>query len=82
MESRASGANDAAAEGEKKANIETEKMAASLNEKIAKSKSVEQIEILTSNIIEITEQTNLLALMQVLKRHAQGKQDVALRWLR
>lgn len=62
MESRASGANDVAAEGEKKANIETEKMAASLNEKIAKSKSVEQIEILTSNIIEITEQTNLLAL--------------------
>lgn len=62
MESRASGANDAAAEGEKKANIETEKMAASLNEKIAKSKSVEQIEILTSNIIDITEQTNLLAL--------------------
>lgn len=62
MESRASVANDAAAEGEKKANIETEKMADSLNEKIAKSKSVEQIEILTSNIIEITEQTNLLAL--------------------
>lgn len=62
MESRASGANDVAAEGEKKANIETEKMAASLNEKIEKSKSVEQIEILTSNIIEITEQTNLLAL--------------------
>lgn len=62
MESRASGANDAAAEGEKKANIETEKMADSLNEKITKSKSVEQIEILTSNIIEITEQTNLLAL--------------------
>ena len=62
MESRASGANDAAEEGKKKAKIETEKMAASLNEKIAKSKSVEQIEILTSNIIEITEQTNLLAL--------------------
>lgn len=62
MENRASGANDAAAEGQKKAKIETEKMAASLNEKIAKSKSVEQIEILTSNIIEITEQTNLLAL--------------------
>lgn len=62
MESRASGANDAAAEGEKKANIETEKIAASLNEKIAKSKSVEKIEVLTSNIIEITEQTNLLAL--------------------
>lgn len=62
MESRASGANDAAEEGQKKAKIETEKMAAALNEKIAKSKSVEQIEILTSNIIEITEQTNLLAL--------------------
>lgn len=62
MESRASGANDAAEERQKKAKIETEKMAASLNEKIAKSKSVEQIEILTSNIIEITEQTNLLAL--------------------
>lgn len=62
MEIRASGANDAAEEGQKKAKIETEKMAAALNEKIAKSKSVEQIEILTSNIIEITEQTNLLAL--------------------
>lgn len=62
MESRASGANDAAAEGQKKANLETEKMATSLNEKIAKSRSVEQIEVLTSNIIEITEQTNLLAL--------------------
>lgn len=62
MENRASGANDAAEEGQKKANIETEKMAASLNEKIAKSKSVEKIEVLTSNIIEITEQTNLLAL--------------------
>lgn len=62
MESRASRANDAAAEGQKKANLETEKMAASLNEKIAKSRSVEQIEVLTSNIIEITEQTNLLAL--------------------
>lgn len=62
MESRASGANDAAAEGQKKANIETEKMAAALNEKIVRSRSAEQIEVLTSNIIEITEQTNLLAL--------------------
>ena len=62
MESRASGTNDAAEEGQKKANIETEKMAAALNEKIVRSRSVEQIEVLTSNIIEITEQTNLLAL--------------------
>ncbi len=73
MERRASGANDAAAEGEKKANIETEKMAASLNEKIAKSKSVEQIEILTSNIIEITEQTNLLALNASIEAARAGK---------
>lgn len=73
MENRASGANDAAAEGEKKANIETEKMAASLNEKIAKSKSVEQIEILTSNIIEITEQTNLLALNASIEAERAGE---------
>ncbi len=77
-----SGANDAAEEGQKKANIETEKMAASLNEKIAKSKSVEQIEILTSNIIEITEQTNLLALNASIEAARAGKQDAALRWLR
>ena len=49
MESRASGANDAAAEGQKKANIETEKMATSLNEKIAKSRSVEQTNLLALN---------------------------------
>lgn len=73
MESRASGANDAAAEGQKKANIETEKMAASLNEKIAKSKSVEKIEVLTSNIIEITEQTNLLALNASIEAARAGK---------
>ena len=73
MESRASGANDAAAEGQKKANIETEKMAASLNEKIAKSRSVEQIEVLTSNIIEITEQTNLLALNASIEAARAGK---------
>ena len=73
MESRASEANDAAEEGQKKAKIETEKMAASLNEKIAKSKSVEQIEILTSNIIEITEQTNLLALNASIEAARAGR---------
>lgn len=73
MESSASGANDAAEEGQKKAKIETEKMAAALNEKIAKSKSVEQIEILTSNIIEITEQTNLLALNASIEAARAGK---------
>lgn len=62
MESRASQANEAAQQGQQRANNETEKMAAALDEKIVKSKSVEQIEVLTSNIIEITEQTNLLAL--------------------
>ncbi|MGN0507119.1 MAG: methyl-accepting chemotaxis protein [Lachnospiraceae bacterium] len=37
-------------------------MAASINEKIEQSKSVQEINLLTENIIEITEQTNLLAL--------------------
>ena len=74
MESRASGANDAAAEGQKKANIETEKMAASLNEKIVRSRSVEQIEVLTSNIIEITEQTNLLALNASIEAARAGEE--------
>lgn len=62
MESRASQANETAQAGQQKANTETEKMAELLREKIARSKSVEQISVLTSNIIEITEQTNLLAL--------------------
>lgn len=37
-------------------------IAASVNEKIEKSKAVEEISTLTTNIINITEQTNLLAL--------------------
>lgn len=37
-------------------------MTESVNEKIEKAKSVEEISILTENIINITEQTNLLAL--------------------
>ena len=39
-----------------------EEMAASVNDKIDKSKAVEKINDLTTNIINITEQTNLLAL--------------------
>ena len=39
-----------------------EQISMSMNDKIEKSKSVEQINLLTENIIEITEQTNLLAL--------------------
>ncbi|MGN1179642.1 MAG: methyl-accepting chemotaxis protein, partial [Suilimivivens sp.] len=39
-----------------------QEMAKAVNEKIEKSKAVEQISILTSNIISITSQTNLLSL--------------------
>lgn len=39
-----------------------EKISASVNEKIERSKSVEEINSLTENIIDITRQTNLLAL--------------------
>lgn len=39
-----------------------EEMAVSVNDKISKSKAVEKINDLTTNIINITEQTNLLAL--------------------
>lgn len=51
-----------AGEEQKKAHDMSKKIAASVNEKIKKSKSVEEINLLTENIIEITEQTNLLAL--------------------
>ena len=37
-------------------------MELSVNDKIEKAKSVEEINLLTENIISITEQTNLLAL--------------------
>lgn len=51
-----------AGEEQKKASIMSKEIAASVNEKIQKSKSVEEINLLTANILEITEQTNLLAL--------------------
>lgn len=41
---------------------QAERMVALVNEKIEKSKAVEEISVLTANIINITEQTNLLAL--------------------
>lgn len=44
------------------AQLRAEKMGASVNEKIEQSKSVEEIHLLTENIIGITAQTNLLAL--------------------
>ena len=51
-----------AGDEQKKAHSMSKEIAASVNEMIKKSKSVEEIELLTENIIEITEQTNLLAL--------------------
>lgn len=52
---------DAAAD-QKNAHSMAKEMAKSVNAKIEKAKSVEEINILTENIINITEQTNLLAL--------------------
>lgn len=51
-----------AVEEQKAAKLQAQEMAASVNEKIAKSKAVEEISVLTENIISITEQTNLLSL--------------------
>ncbi len=44
------------------ARVKADEMATVVNEKIVKSKAVEEISVLTTNIIGITEQTNLLAL--------------------
>ncbi|MCM1087213.1 MAG: methyl-accepting chemotaxis protein [Muribaculaceae bacterium] len=54
--------NEEAVLAQENAKIQVQEMAASVNEKIEKSKSVEEINVLTENIIEITEETNLLAL--------------------
>ena len=51
-----------AVEGQQSAKQQAQEMAVSVNEKIEKSRAVEEISILTDNIIGITEQTNLLAL--------------------
>lgn len=44
------------------AKLQAQEMAAAVDEKIRKSKAVEEIRILTDNILSITEQTNLLSL--------------------
>lgn len=44
------------------AKTQAQEMAVSVNEKIEKSKAVEEINLLTENILNITEETNLLAL--------------------
>ncbi len=51
-----------AVEEQKEAKVLAQDMADVVNEKIEKSKAVEEISLLTANIIGITEQTNLLAL--------------------
>lgn len=51
-----------AVEDQKEAKVLAQDMADAVNEKIEKSKAVEEISLLTANIINITEQTNLLAL--------------------
>lgn len=47
---------------QKDAKEKAQKMAVSVNEKIEKSKAVEEISLLTENILNITDETNLLAL--------------------
>ena len=47
---------------QQKATVFAKEIEDALNEKIEKSKSVEEINLLTENILEITEQTSLLAL--------------------
>lgn len=60
--SKAAGIHEQAIEDQKEAKILAQDMASIVNEKIEKSKAVEEISLLTANIISITEQTNLLSL--------------------
>ncbi len=53
---------ESAVEEQAKARRQAQEMADEVNEKIEKSRAVEEISTLTTNIINITEQTNLLAL--------------------
>lgn len=54
--------HDQAVEEKESARNRVQEMAASMNEKIEKSRAVEEISVLTNDIIAITSQTNLLAL--------------------
>lgn len=51
-----------ASDERQEARVKADEMANVVNDKIVKSKAVEEISVLTTNIIGITEQTNLLAL--------------------
>lgn len=62
MEERADNAHDKASKRQEAAIEETHEISEVLRTKIEQSKAVEQIAILTTNIIEITDETNLLAL--------------------
>lgn len=59
---RAAEIRNTAVREQENAREQAQEMAAVVNEKIEKSKAVEEISMLTTNIINITEQTNLLAL--------------------
>lgn len=62
MKNRALQAKQGAVESQNSARAETKKISEALNEKIEQSRAVEEISVLTDNIISITKQTNLLAL--------------------
>ncbi len=62
MDSRSAQAREDALAKQKEAVEETEKIANELHQRIEQSKAVEEISVLTNNIISITDQTNLLAL--------------------
>ncbi len=62
MEKRSQTARDKAVASQENALKDAADISVILKDKIEQSKAVEQIAVLTSNIIEITDQTNLLAL--------------------
>lgn len=62
MKQNAENIGSEAVNEQKKADAQVEEMAKTLEERIERSKAVEQINVLTENIINITEQTNLLSL--------------------
>lgn len=62
IKERAQKIHKRAEEEQQKATTLADEIEAAVNEKIEKSKSVEEINLLTENILQITEQTSLLAL--------------------
>lgn len=62
MEQRAAQTRRDALSSQQKAKEATDEISRVLRQKIEQSRTVEQISVLTDNIIEITDQTNLLAL--------------------